>query len=105
MAAIRPPIVEERSEFREQAEHVKTTYPEIESVLDEFREALVMDYDLPHVPIGLADNPGVCAVKLDYPPRGVDGLGRFLLTYHTGERKPSMRDPLCCYTLVSIRET
>lgn len=103
--AVRAPMVEERAEFVTQVAALKGKYPEIDAVMADFRALLVMDYALPHVPVDQAKYPRVCATKLDYPPLGLEGLGRFLVTYRVGDRKPSMTDPLCRYTLLTIGET
>lgn len=100
--AVRVPTVDERPEFAAQCAALRGKYPEIDAVIEDFREILLLDYGVPHVPVDADGLARVYAVKRDYPPSGSNGRGVFLLTYHATERKLSMSDPLCAYTLLTI---
>jgi hypothetical protein len=80
-------------------------YPELPSVVDEFKEALKNNLRITRIPLDDGDGneefPGVFAQLLDYPPLAAKGIKLFRVTYHAmaEEANPWQR-----FTLLSIAE-
>jgi hypothetical protein len=64
---------------------------------------LNLSYAIPQIAVTTA-TPNAFTIRLDYPPQGEAGLGRFLVLYHATEPRPSMNLPYRTYTLIGIRE-
>ncbi len=104
MAAMRASTVTEDASFVEEKHALCAKYPEINVVVDELKEALRLDYAVPEFPVDPEKLPGVYAIRLDYPPLGSAGRGRFLVTYHATDASPSMTIPYRRFTLLTIQE-
>lgn len=99
--AILAPVVQEGPAFADRLAALRGKYPAIDGEVGQLKETLVMDYGVPHVPVA-EDLPGVYAIRWDYRPAGSNGRSVLLITYRATERKPTMNEPLCTYTLLTI---
>jgi hypothetical protein len=91
-------------QFRAQVDALKAQYPQIGIVVDELCEVLRFGYSLPQFLVDPHDSgyPNVYLVRVDYPPLGAAGAGKFLVTYHATEPMMSMNRPYQTFTLLSI---
>jgi hypothetical protein len=92
------------SSFEDDLAALRGMYPEIDRVVSELVDVLLLDYDLPEIPVEVKTLQQVYAVLLDYPPLGPSGPQRFLVTYHATDPTPSPQTPYRTYTLLRITE-
>lgn len=78
-------------------------YPEIDAAVRAFSDALEMDYVLPLFLVS-GGTVGVYLHRVDYPPHGSAGLGKFIVTFHATEPRPSPGTPFRTFTLLTINE-
>lgn len=79
-------------------------YPDLDAALQQFTDFLRLGYNQPQIPVD-PSVLGVYLIRMDYPPMGSAGAGRFLVTYHATDPKPlSMFEPHRVYTLLTISE-
>ena len=94
--------------FEDDLKALREKYDKIDAAVGDLRDVLLLGYDLPHIPVD-EDIPNVFAIKVDYPPLGSLGQGRFLATYHQaidegGHAANPMNNPLRTFTLLTITE-
>lgn len=105
MAAMRSPTVTDGTTFGADVAALRGTFPEIDSAVNDLREALTLGYTLPHIPLEAGQFPRVYVTAIDYPPLRAEGLGRFRVTYHATEPTSNpMSEPYRKYTLLTIQE-
>jgi hypothetical protein len=81
-------------------DELRTEYPRIDAVLDEFCEALRLDYVLPFQRAS-DDRKDVYVHRMDYPPLGSAGQGLFLVLFHSPPSTPG-RGPYRTSTIIAI---
>jgi hypothetical protein len=105
MAAVRAPTVESAPSFDQDVAALRTKYPEIDSAVSELMENLRSYWTIPHHPVDPATHPNIYAEKLDYPPLGAAGAGRFLATYYGSPLTTNpMQEPLHRFLLISLTD-
>ena len=100
---MRAPVVVRDETFKKDLAKLLTKYPELDKAIQENEYLLGLNYPLPHMPADTS-SPKVYAVRIDYPPMGSRGIGRFLMTYHATDLTPHMQIPLQTFTLLTIAE-
>jgi hypothetical protein len=98
---IRASTVEKDPSFGSDLDQLRGKYPEVDGAVQDLIEILVLGYDLPEMPTGIAQ---VYARIVDYPARGADGLQQFLITYHATDPQPSWTNPYRTFTLLTITD-
>jgi len=101
--AMRGAVVEEAPSFIANVKALRDRYPRIREAIDEFKQALKLDYVIPMLRVS-ESTPQVYAQKMDYPPMGSGGRGRFVVVLHATKAAPSMNQPFRTYTLLAISE-
>ena len=104
MAPMRAAQVHSSVPFEADVVVLRTQYPEIGAEIDELRDALMLDYDLPEIPVDEDNAPGVYTIRLDYPPHGASGLSTPLMAHHGTDRTPGMNCPYRVITLLAIED-
>ncbi len=104
MGAMRACTVTEDASFLAEKGALCAKYPAINTAVEDLKEALQLDYAVPEFPVDPDGLPGVYAIRLDYPPLGSAGRGRFLITYHATDPAPSMTNPYRRFTLLTVTE-
>ena len=79
-------------------------YTEIDSAIDEFSEILKCGFhlDLVQIPVDPSISTRVYAHRMDYPPLGASGRGKFLVIYHATDPGPSPTKPYQQITLLRL---
>lgn len=93
--------------FKADMKTLRQKYPEIDAAFNELRDTLLLGYNVPLMPVDLPSN--VFAQKMDYPPMGSLGLGRFIVTFHhvmdeKGHAANPMTNPLRIFTFLTVSE-
>ena len=90
---VRMPVLRRAPTFERDLALLRDQHAEIDAAVDEFCEFLPMGYveATPERVPGV--QPPVYAHKIDYPPFGSRGRGRFLVTFALKESARPMRDP------------
>lgn len=102
--AMRAAQVKEAPSFVASVKALRDRYPEIRAAIDEFRTVLMLlDSRLPMQKVS-DTTERVYAQKMDYPPMGSDGRGRFIVVLHATKPTPSMNQPFQVFTLLAIYE-
>jgi len=106
--AVRMAEVRRTDAFEADLKELRKTYHQIDAAWAELRDTLLPGYDLPLSPVDDAV-PNVFAQKMDYPPLGALGLGRFVVTFHltidqAGHAANPMSNPLRIFTFLTITE-
>ena len=104
MGAVRASQCVREAQFVTDLRALQSKYPKVDAAIDEFCETLVLDYELPRMLVSPKTLPNVYAHRIDYPPLGEAGLGRFLVTYHATDPAPSPKTPYRTFTLLTISE-
>lgn len=103
MAPVWTARVERADSFTQDLVALRSKFPEIDSVIQDFEDALRLGHGLPHVPV--SGTASVYATLADYPPHGSAGLGVFLVTYHRQLHAYSpMQGPPATFSLLTITE-
>jgi len=89
--------------FKDDLTVLRREFPEIDRVVADFTEVLLLDYDLPEIPVDPA-TPRVYTHLVDYPPRAASGLQQFIVIYHATDPDPSPRQPYRTFTLLAIAD-
>ncbi len=84
-----------------QITELSQTYPAIGAAVNDFCEALRLDYILPFQKV-TDDQKNVYVHRIDYPPLGKSGHGLFLAVFHATPSTPSMTVPYRTYTILSV---
>ncbi len=105
---VRMAEVKRTEAFEADLTELREKYDKIDAAVADLRDTLMLGYDLPMIPVDEAD-PHVFAQKMDYPPLGSLGLGRFVVTYHQvidheGYAANPMSNPQRVFTLLTITE-
>jgi hypothetical protein len=90
--AVRAPQVRRASPFDADLEILREQHAEIDSVVDDFCEALAFGYFVATPERIAGSNPRAFAHRVDYPPFGTRGRGRFLVTFLYRKADNPMRD-------------
>jgi hypothetical protein len=102
MVAMRASVIVNRTKkFRVDVAGLAATYPHIEKAVVDAEDSLRLGYQLPHLPVDPM-MPDVYAIRVDYPPLGSAGLGRFIAAYHG--TKPSAVNASQIFTMLRIQE-
>jgi len=102
MPPMRGTVVKRSLPFISQLDQLLVDFPILERQIEELEDALRLDYDLNEFPIDAGLR--VYAIRVDYPPHGSAGRGRFLVTYHATDPEPSMHQPYRTVTLLTIAD-
>jgi hypothetical protein len=104
MAPMRTADINHSGPFDTAVAALRVQYPDIDTAVDDLKDALRLDYDLPEYPIDGGDEPDIYSARLDYPPLGASGMAKFLVTYHATKRTPGWHQPYRTVTLLSIED-
>ena len=88
--------------FESDLDGLHGNYPEVDAAVKTLTGVLILDYDLPEMPVDVGDH--VYAILLDYPPAGADGLQQFRVVYHATDPEPSWTTPYRTFTLLMITD-
>ena len=88
--------------FQSDLNELRGDYPEVDAAVKDLTDVLVLDYDLPEMPVDVGDH--VYAILLDYPPEGPEGLQQFRVVYHATDPEPSWTTPYRTFTLLTITD-
>lgn len=102
--AMRGSQVNEAPSFLADVKALRDRYTDIRTAIEEFKLALKADYILPMQRVS-ETIPRVYAQKMDYPPMGSGGRGRFIVVLHMTKPTPSMGVPFQTFTLLAIYES
>lgn len=91
--AMRAPQVRRAATFETDLEALREQHAEIDDAIDAFCEALVLGYREASSDRIPGHNPPVYAHRVDYPPFGGRGRGRFRVTFLVKKGVNPMRDP------------
>jgi hypothetical protein len=94
--------VDSALQFDAKVDALRTDFPAIDAAIDDLRDTLRLDYDLPEIPVNADRYPNVYLIRVDYPPLGSAGRGLFVVTYHTTDSRPSPHDPYRTVTLIDL---
>lgn len=110
MSPVRGPVVKESDTFQNDLDRLEDGFPQLNEVLERFKDTLRLGYDLPHVHAApedyVEDFPDVHAKFLDYPPAGADGKKALLILYHHNDERDGspMQAASSTFTLLSITD-